>query len=167
MAPRVVFVDDDPMLLASTCRGLRDTLEHVDIKYFDNGRSALGYLEENAADIVFSDIRMPEMDGEELLNRIAAKFPDTIRFAITAQAEPDQLKRVFATAHQIFAKPWVIDRLQDTIRDAIVLRSRIQASDLRTWITGWRLNNVGGTQLSSNTQQLAVTRIIGLANSSY
>ncbi len=167
MAPRVVFVDDDPMLLASTCRGLRDMLEHVDIRYFDSGRSALSYLEENAADIVFSDIRMPEMDGEELLNRIAGKFPDTIRFAITAQAEPDQLKRVFATSHQIFAKPCAIDRLQDTLRDAIFLRSNIPAGDLRTWITGWRLNSVGGTQLSSDSQLLAVTQIIGLANSSY
>jgi CheY-like chemotaxis protein len=167
MAPRVVFVDDDPMLLASTCRGLRDMLMNMDVRYFDSGRSALGYLEENAVDIVFSDIRMPGMDGEELLNRIAAKFPDTIRFAITAQAEPDQLKRVFATAHQVFAKPCAVEQLQETIHDAITLRSRIPAGDLRKWITGWKLNSVGGTQLSSDRQQLTVARIIGLANSSY
>ncbi len=167
MAPRVVFIDDDPMLLASTRRGLRDLLKHMDVRYFDSGRPALDYLEENAADIVFSDIRMPEMDGEELLNRIVATFPDTIRFAITAQAEPDQLKRVFATAHQVFAKPCAVEQLKETIHDAIALRSRIPAGNLRKWITSWRLNSVESTRLSLDGQQLAVIRIIGLANSSY
>ena len=76
-------------------------------------------MAENPADVVLSDLRMPEMDGAELLDRIAELYPHTIRLAWTGQSEVSQLNRVFQSAHQIFSKPCPTETLIKLVADAI------------------------------------------------
>lgn len=105
METKIIFVDDDPMLLASTRRQLRRKLDGCVMEFYEKATDALASMETSPANIVLSDLRMPGMDGAELLSIIAEKYPETIRLAWTGQSELERLKRVCGIAHQVFSKP--------------------------------------------------------------
>ena len=85
MSNRILFVDDDPNLLASFQRSFRKTFE------FDTaagGREALACLAENGPyAVVVCDMRMPGMDGIEVLEEFRRRSPDTVRLMLTGNAD--------------------------------------------------------------------------------
>ena len=119
MKTRIFFVDDDPMLLASTRRQLRRKLGDCELLFFKKATEALEAMAETPAQVVLSDLRMPGMDGAEFLAKVAEFYPETIRLAWTGQSEINQLNRVFETAHQIFSKPCPTDSLLEKVANAI------------------------------------------------
>ena len=119
MKTRIFFVDDDPMLLASTRRQLRRKLGDCELLFFEKATEALEAMAETPAQVVLSDLRMPGMDGAEFLAKVAEFYPETIRLAWTGQSEINQLNRVFETAHQIFSKPCPTDSLLEKVANAI------------------------------------------------
>ncbi len=118
MKTRIFFVDDDPMLLASTRRQLRRKLADCELLFFEKATDALEAMASAPAQVVLSDLRMPEMDGAEFLAKVAEQYPETIRLAWTGQSEIDQLNQVFETAHQIFSKPCPTDSLLEKVTNA-------------------------------------------------
>lgn len=105
MNTKIIFVDDDPMLLASTRRQLHRKVANCQMLFVDSAKLALEAMKEQPVDIILTDLRMPEMDGAELLTLIAKEYPDTIRLAWTGQSETEKLKKVCSVAHQVFSKP--------------------------------------------------------------
>jgi len=84
-APYCLIVDDEPRLrqvMAHLMRG--DGFQCVEAA---NGIEALMLLETTPAILVLSDLRMPKMDGMELLRAIRARFPDIAVVMITAVAD--------------------------------------------------------------------------------
>lgn len=112
---RIIFVDDDPMLLASTRRQLHCALTNCDVAFFDSPFDALQAIQAQHVDIVFSDVRMPGMDGGEFLAQVAKVRPTALRFAWTGQTEGDQLDQVLRWAYQVFCKPCPTERLKDLV----------------------------------------------------
>ena len=119
MTTRIVFVDDDPMLLASTRRQLRRKIPDCEMLFFEKATEALESIVETEVNVVLSDLRMPEMDGAEFLSRVAEICPSSIRLAWTGQSEVAQLKRVFEIAHQVFSKPCPTQSLIELIGSAV------------------------------------------------
>jgi len=119
MKTRIIFVDDDPMLLASTRRQLRRKIPDCEMLFFQKATEALESIEEIPANVVLSDLRMPEMDGAEFLARVAEIRPESIRLAWTGQSEVAQLERVFKIAHQVFSKPCPTQSLIELIGSAV------------------------------------------------
>jgi CheY-like chemotaxis protein len=70
-APTVLIVDDE----ADFRRLVRESLDHVSVVEAANGAQALSTLETLDADLVITDIRMPGVDGLELIDRILALYP--------------------------------------------------------------------------------------------
>lgn len=70
---RILVVEDDPYLRAS----LRFPLElnGYEVAVAANGKKALAHLRSSGADIVITDLFMPEMDGFELIAAIKESFP--------------------------------------------------------------------------------------------
>jgi two-component system, response regulator YesN len=71
---KVMLVDDEPFIL----RGLSVLIDWKEegfeiVKMASNGREALEYLRENSVDLVITDIKMPEMSGLELLEKVRAE----------------------------------------------------------------------------------------------
>jgi len=118
---KIIFVDDDPMLLASTRRQLRRKLEGCEMLFFERATEALESMEHSPADIVLSDLRMPSMDGAEFLSIVLLRYPDTIRLAWTGQSEIERLNRVASVAHQVFSKPCPTETLIDILNSAIAI----------------------------------------------
>lgn len=117
--PLVMFVDDDPMLLASTRRQLMMKMDNCELVFCNSGQEALDKAAEKPPTIIFSDVRMPEIDGPELLTRIAALYPDTVRYAWTGQTEESQQECVNAIAHKVFTKPCNTETICDTITESL------------------------------------------------
>jgi two-component system NtrC family response regulator len=69
--PTVLIVDDDAALRRAVATALTD-LGH-DAAQAENGESALAWLSRHRADAVLLDLRMPGMDGLEVLRRIRAR----------------------------------------------------------------------------------------------
>ncbi|MGV6851516.1 MAG: HD domain-containing phosphohydrolase [bacterium] len=115
--PKLLFVDDELNILSAIKRLFRK--EAWDIKTANSGQQGLVLLEEQAFDLVVSDMRMPEMDGAEFLAAVIEKWPKTERVLLTGYADLESTIRAVNDSH-IFAyvsKPWderelrmVIDR---------------------------------------------------------
>lgn len=103
--PRLLFVDDDAMLLSGVQRTMRQLRRAWPVRCASSGADALVELQENTTDCVISDMRMPEMDGASLLDRVAVARPDTLRFILSGQTEPEAALRSVLVAHQFFSKP--------------------------------------------------------------
>lgn len=85
MNRKVLLVDDDHNILAGYKRRLRKVF---DIHVTDSGRKALKALAGNGPySVICSDLRMPEMDGLELLALTKKKAPDTVRMMLTGNAD--------------------------------------------------------------------------------
>ena len=89
MAQTIAIVDDDRNLLTS----ISIALEHEGFKvqtYID-GETALNGLTRNTPDLAIIDIKMPRMDGEELLKRLRKKMSIPIIFLTSKDEEVDEL----------------------------------------------------------------------------
>jgi HD-like signal output (HDOD) protein len=66
-------------------------------------------------DVVVSDMRMPGMDGAELLVRVRERWPASARIILSGQSDHDAVFRAIGPAHQYLAKPCDIDELAKAI----------------------------------------------------
>lgn len=85
--PRILCVDDEPLVLQGLKRNLRP---HFEVTTASGGHEALGLLQaEGAYAVLLSDMRMPAMDGAQLLARARQLAPGTVRILLTGHADLD------------------------------------------------------------------------------
>lgn len=114
----VLCVDDEPSILSALKRVLR--AEDCKVLQAGSGAEAMALMEQHAVDVVVSDMRMPGMDGAELLAQVRARWPDTARILLTGYAD---MKATVAAINegQIYRyihKPWDETELRLTVRQA-------------------------------------------------
>ncbi|MBL8952817.1 MAG: response regulator [Myxococcaceae bacterium] len=102
---RVLFVDDERMLLNALKCMLRGIRREWHMVFVDSGEAALSELGKNAYDVIVTDMRMPQMDGAELLRRVAEQWPDTGRVLLSGYTDEDARERVANVAHACLDKP--------------------------------------------------------------
>lgn len=112
---RILFVDDDPNILAGIRRVLRSMRDEFDLHFAENGREALEKMAETTFDVVVSDMRMPGMDGAELLKKVQELYPCTIRIMLTGQADQESILRTVGVVHQFLEKPSNPDILKSVL----------------------------------------------------
>jgi CheY-like chemotaxis protein len=88
LAKRVLVVEDRPDILELMLLSLEGAGFEVEAAL--NGREALEVQQRRAADVVITDIFMPEMDGIETIDRIRAEYPDTRIIAMSCGADDKQ-----------------------------------------------------------------------------
>merc|ERR1711879_767591 len=101
----ILFVDDEPNVLAAIKRMLRNQKKEWDIHFAYSGDEALELFKKNNFDVVISDIKMPGMDGAELLTRIKEKYSGVIRIALSGQVDLTEVVRSIRAVHQYISKP--------------------------------------------------------------
>lgn len=112
----VMFIDDDPMLLAGVRRQLVRKLESCELMFFDCPNKAISEFESKRIDVVFSDIQMPRMNGVEFLSRVSELSPNTLRFAWSGGLESTEDSALLRATGFVLAKPCPTPRLVDLIR---------------------------------------------------
>ena len=130
----VVFVDDEPHVLAGLRRTLRSMREVWDMHFVISGAEALALLAARKVDVIVSDMRMPEMDGLQLLTTVMQAYPLTARIMLSGHADRDLRLRSMRLAHQYLAKPCEGSDLVGTISRVLALQSMLQRPELRTFI---------------------------------
>jgi len=111
---QILLVDDDPKL--ARVMTLRLESEGYTVAAFPSGEEALGRLADIAPRFVLADLRMPDMDGIELLSRIQMRRPGLPVAIVTAQGDiPDAIRATQAGAVEFFTKPVPRDKLCECI----------------------------------------------------
>ncbi len=112
---RILFVDDEPKLLSGLRRMLRGMRSEWTFEFAESGPTALRRLDEQPFDVVVSDMRMPGMDGSELLRHVRERFPATVRIVLSGQCEQRAVLKAVGPAHQFLTKPCNSEALKETL----------------------------------------------------
>ena len=131
MKKRILFVDDDAPIL----NGLRVRLHRLrdkwDMQFVTSGAEAVETLGSSHYDVVVTDMRMPGMDGAELLSIVRDRWPDTVRIVLSGYAELQQVVRLVPYAHQYFSKPCEAGQLENLIDRCLRLHELLRQPTLR------------------------------------
>ena len=109
---QALFVDDDPKVLNGLRRVLRPLRESWDMHFAASGPEALKLFEKQSFDLIISDMRMPEMDGEALLEKVRVISPHTVRVILSGYSEQETICKAVKHAHQFHAKPTSSDEIK-------------------------------------------------------
>lgn len=112
---RVLFVDDEPNILQGLSRTLRPMRHVWDMHFVPGGQEALQLLADSACDVIVSDVRMPMMDGVQLLAAVRERFPHMVRILLSGQADHELIIRSATLAHQYLSKPCNATLIQDNL----------------------------------------------------
>lgn len=111
---RVMIVDDEPDLLDSLGRALRR--RKMEVVTAGSGFSALELLEKELVDVMVLDIKMPGIDGLEVLRRVKKRFPSVQVILLSGHPSVENaLEGINLGANEYMKKPAEIDDLVETI----------------------------------------------------
>lgn len=128
---RVLFVDDEPALLDGLRGRLRSLRSQWEMVFVESASRAITELELGAFDVVVSDVRMPGMDGVQLLATVAERWPATVRIVLSGHVQEEQSVRVLTTAHQYLSKPCTAQQLENVIDRCMKLHDLLTDRKLR------------------------------------
>ena len=137
LAVRVALVDDDSFVLTAL-RNYLASSERIEVaSAFDRGRDALAFLRRVPVDVLLTDVRMPGMDGLELLSRVRAEHPGIAVVVLTSFDDDEAMLAALSQSANGFL-------LKDSAPEEIV-RAVLAAAD-------------GGTTISPATASRLVAR---------
>ncbi len=119
---RILLINDEELVRA-TLRKILETAGH-DVVDAADGREGLERYRENPADVVITDIIMPQMEGIEMILMLKQEYPDAKIIAISGGGEID--KRTLLTwaakigAQDVLAKPFKSKEIVDAVRRVLV-----------------------------------------------
>ncbi len=136
---RILFVDDESRVLSGLRRQLFARRGEWDMGFVESGPAALEDLGARPADALVSDMRMPGMDGAQLLACVAQKHPRVLRLVLSGHADPDRVQVARSCAHRYLHKPCTPETLQSEITRGLAVRSTLDrlawAAAERVWST--------------------------------
>jgi CheY-like chemotaxis protein len=102
---RVLFVDDDKMVLDGLKKALRAWRADLTLETAQGGASGIERLRQQHYDAVVTDARMPGIDGERVLLAVQEYQPNAVRMILSGQVDRGSSMRLACVAHQYLAKP--------------------------------------------------------------
>ncbi|HLK56160.1 MAG TPA: response regulator [Chthonomonadaceae bacterium] len=133
---KVLFVDDEAQVLRGLRRLLNFMSDEWEMEFVTGGQEALEFMERGAADVVVTDMRMPGMNGAELLTQVHARWPGTVRIILSGYADREATLRTVGTAHQYLSKPCDPEVLVATITRMHALCALLNDEPLRKLVQG-------------------------------
>lgn len=159
-----MLVDDEEKLLTSLKRGLLD--EPYEALFASSGKEALEILGQSQVQVIVTDMRMPKMDGLELLKAVKEEYPHIIRMVLSGYADIDTLLAAISQGEifRFIAKPWKSNEELKTI-----IQQAIEYYDLhieREMLMRYVEQIVGGTEAETVNMRL-IRALVGLRKSIY
>ena len=130
--PKVIaLVDDDRNILTSVSIGLQ--AEGFATRVYSDGSTALKALLDNPPDLAVCDIKMPQMDGLELLQKLREKSALPVIFLTSKDEEPDEALGLAMGADDYITKPFsqrlLVARIRAILRRADLVRSEAETAE--------------------------------------
>ena len=126
MSEKIILVDDDSNILASVSMALR--AEGWEVEVYTDGEKGLIALQRNAPDIAVLDIKMPRLDGMEVLKKLRATSDVPVIFLTSKDDELDEAIGLRMGADDYITKPFSQKLLIERIR-AVLRRSSLKSSN--------------------------------------
>ncbi|MCI5145510.1 MAG: sigma-54-dependent Fis family transcriptional regulator, partial [Candidatus Electrothrix sp. AR3] len=115
---KVLAVDDEDVALKNLCHILQK--EGYQVIAAKTGQQALTYLERQEFALVLTDLKMPGVDGMQILQRIRTCYPKTEVIMITGYSTVDSaIEALKAGAYHYIAKPFRLDEVRQIVCQAI------------------------------------------------
>ncbi len=115
---RILFVDDEPQILT----GIENALGELDpaadpwqADFATDGAEALALMATTDYDVLVTDMKMPGIDGADVLERAKLDHPRVIRLVLSDEIDPSVADRALPLAHDLVAKPCDPGHLFDVI----------------------------------------------------
>ncbi len=132
----ILFVDDEIRIIRGIKRMMFDMQSDWEMFFVTSGQEALEIFEREKIDVIVSDMRMPGMDGGELLSKIMDISPETIRIILSGFSEQEATLRTVKVAQQFISKPANGEILVSTVQRALDLRRLLRNESLERVIAG-------------------------------
>jgi DNA-binding NtrC family response regulator len=120
--PRILVVDDE-MIVCESCQRILEEEGAYEVEIALSGKEAFKKMKENPFDIVITDLKMPEIDGMEVLKRFRKEYPDAIIIMITGfgtvQTAVESMK---LGAFDYIPKPFTPDEVSIVVKKALEKR---------------------------------------------
>ncbi len=183
---KILFVDDQPQVLRGLRRALATIPHGWDIEFSTSGEEALDLMSRSSFDVVVSDMRMPRMNGVELLSTVMERYPDTVRIVLSGHSDKEMILNSLNCTHQFLSKPcstekirYTIERacrLRDLLRDKVLIKiaTRIKALHSLPTLYGMVVNEMQSPDISIKkvghiiSQDISMTaKVLQIVNSAY
>ena len=120
---KILVIDDEDIVLISCKRALLP--EGFEVKTAQNGIEGLKMIEEERFDLVFTDLKMPDIDGMEVLRIIKQRWPETGVIIITGYQTVDSaVKAIKLGAYDYIEKPFTPDGIINAVNSALEERKK-------------------------------------------
>ena len=124
---KVLIVDDEETLTWSMAKSLSKDKDKYEVLIANNGREAISLLNKNKIDLVISDIRMPDINGLDLLVRIKKEHPQIKVIIMTAYGSSDVQKEANRRGSLFYVeKPFEISDIRKIIIDLLSKKKGFQ-----------------------------------------
>ncbi len=128
---RILFVDDEPMVLKGLQRSLRKMRNEWEMRFTSSSKEALDILGAEPFEVIVSDLRMPEMDGIQLLAEVKQKHPQVVRIILSGQVEQETTFKSVRLAHQSLSKPCDADILKHALNKLFTIRNLLEDESIK------------------------------------
>jgi DNA-binding NtrC family response regulator len=120
---KILVVDDEDIVRTSCSRTLSP--EGYDVRLAKNGAEGLKMASEERFDLVLTDLKMPDMDGIEVLRIIKEQWPETAVIIVTGYQTVDTaVKAIKLGAYDYIEKPFTPDALITAVREALTNKQK-------------------------------------------
>lgn len=133
---RILFVDDEVSILNGIRNALRRERHRWDMVFVTSAAAALDEMARAPFDLCISDMRMPVIDGADLLAQIKQRYPQTARIVLSGHSDRQAILRALPAANQFLAKPCAPEQLASIIERACALQNTLNSSAMRELVGG-------------------------------
>ena len=129
---RMLFVDDESAVLKVLKAAMRCMANEWETHFAETGEDALALVRQQPFDVVVSDMRMPGMNGAQLLNHVLQLHPQTMRFILSGYSDLQDIISCVGVAHQFLHKPCNLADLRNGLKRATQFKRQLQNVGLWT-----------------------------------
>lgn len=131
---KFIIVDDEPLIRQGLLKKIRAVTEELRFcGEADNGEDALELVRTQAPHLVFTDMRMPVMDGKSLLRQLQSHYPDKRIIVISGYSDFEYMQEaISARVVHYLLKPFSKDEIREAISKAITAIESEQSAKTET-----------------------------------
>jgi HD-like signal output (HDOD) protein/CheY-like chemotaxis protein len=131
---RVMFIDDEPNILAALRRMLRGQRGVWEMSFANSGAEGLEAMAEQPVDVLVCDMRMPGMDGVQVLAAVRERHPSTARIILTGQTDRESVIAALGLTQRFLLKPCKSEDLVSAIEQVVEVRKALSEGRIQAFL---------------------------------
>ena len=154
MAAISILVVDDERAIRNSLKEILE-YENYKVEVAENGADALSKVQNGKFDLIFSDIKMPEMDGIAFLEAVLKERGDVPVIMMSGHAEIDTaVKSIKLGAYDFISKPLDMNRILVTVRNALDKKNLVQETAILKKKVGSKYQMIGNSEPLQKIQEI-------------